>query len=62
MVQAVPSLERRLSRRRPCCGNKTEEARVRGIVGAPTFFVDTEMFWGNDRLDDSLMFASGKAS
>jgi 2-hydroxychromene-2-carboxylate isomerase len=28
---------------------QTEEARCRGIFGAPTFFVGTEMFWGNDR-------------
>src|SRR5580700_9115354 len=29
---------------------QTDQARVRGIFGAPTFFVGTEMFWGNDRL------------
>jgi 2-hydroxychromene-2-carboxylate isomerase len=37
---------------------QTEEARIRGIFGAPTFFVGTEMFWGNDRLDDALLWAS----
>jgi 2-hydroxychromene-2-carboxylate isomerase len=37
---------------------QTEQARGRGIFGAPTFFVGTEMFWGNDRLDDALQFAS----
>jgi 2-hydroxychromene-2-carboxylate isomerase len=37
---------------------QTEQARIRGIFGAPTFFVGTEMFWGNDRLDDALLFAS----
>jgi 2-hydroxychromene-2-carboxylate isomerase len=37
---------------------QTEEARVRGIFGAPVFFADGEMFWGNDRLDDALLFAS----
>jgi 2-hydroxychromene-2-carboxylate isomerase len=36
---------------------QTNEARNRGIFGAPTFFVGTEMFWGNDRLDDALRFA-----
>jgi 2-hydroxychromene-2-carboxylate isomerase len=36
---------------------QTEDARRRGIFGAPTFFVGTEMFWGNDRLDDALLFA-----
>jgi 2-hydroxychromene-2-carboxylate isomerase len=29
----------------------TEEAVARGVFGAPTFFVGTEMFWGQDRLD-----------
>jgi len=29
----------------------TEIAVERGVLGAPTFFVDDEMFWGNDRLD-----------
>ena len=28
----------------------TGEAVERGAFGAPTFFVDGEMFWGNDRL------------
>ena len=39
---------------------QTEQARVKGIFGAPTFFVGTEMFWGNDRLDDALALASGR--
>jgi len=39
---------------------QTDEARQRGIFGAPTFFVGTEMFWGNDRLDDALAFAAGQ--
>jgi len=38
--------------------DQTEQARCRGIFGAPTFFVGTEMYWGNDRLDDALLFAS----
>jgi 2-hydroxychromene-2-carboxylate isomerase len=38
---------------------QTEQARARGIFGAPTFFVGAEMFWGNDRLDDALLFAAG---
>lgn len=28
----------------------TDEAVERGVFGAPTMFVDGEMFWGNDRL------------
>jgi 2-hydroxychromene-2-carboxylate isomerase len=39
---------------------QTDQARVRGIFGAPTFFVGTEMFWGNDRLEDALEFAAGR--
>lgn len=38
---------------------RTEEARQRGVFGAPTFFVGSEMFWGNDRLDDALELAAG---
>jgi len=41
---------------------QTEEARGRGIFGAPTFFVGTEMFWGNDRLDDALFMAAERAT
>jgi 2-hydroxychromene-2-carboxylate isomerase len=37
---------------------QTEEARAKGIFGAPTFFVGTEMFWGNDRLDDAIQWAA----
>ena len=37
---------------------QTETATRKGVFGAPTFFVGTEMFWGNDRLDDALQFAS----
>lgn len=29
----------------------TQEAIERGVFGAPTFFVDGHMFWGQDRLD-----------
>jgi 2-hydroxychromene-2-carboxylate isomerase len=39
----------------------TEEARSRGIFGAPTFFTeDGEMFWGNDRLEQALDWATGE--
>jgi 2-hydroxychromene-2-carboxylate isomerase len=40
-----------------------EEARSRGIFGAPTFFTeDGEMFWGNDRLERALEWATGAHS
>jgi 2-hydroxychromene-2-carboxylate isomerase len=39
---------------------QTERARAMGIFGAPTFFAGTEMFWGNDRLEDALVWAAGR--
>ena len=33
---------------------QTDEARRLGIFGAPTFVVDRELFWGDDRLDDAI--------
>lgn len=36
-----------------------DEAVRRGIFGAPMFFVGEEMFWGNDRLEDALDWATG---
>jgi 2-hydroxychromene-2-carboxylate isomerase len=36
---------------------QTEEARKRGIFGAPTFFIGDEMFWGNDRLEEAIACA-----
>jgi 2-hydroxychromene-2-carboxylate isomerase len=29
----------------------TQEAVARGVFGAPTFFIDGQMYWGQDRLD-----------
>lgn len=29
----------------------TDEAREKGVFGAPTYVVDGELFWGQDRLD-----------
>ena len=36
----------------------TDSARALGIFGAPTFVVDSEIFWGDDRLEDALKFAT----
>jgi 2-hydroxychromene-2-carboxylate isomerase len=33
------------------------EAQALGIFGAPSFVVNGELFWGNDRLDDAIAFA-----
>jgi len=34
-----------------------EEAKSLGIFGAPSFTVDGELFWGDDRLEDALDWA-----
>lgn len=41
----------------------TAEAETKGIFGAPTFEVGSELFWGQDRLADAVAWAtSGHAS
>ena len=36
---------------------QTEEAQELGIFGAPSFLVGTELFWGDDRLEQALAIA-----
>jgi 2-hydroxychromene-2-carboxylate isomerase len=38
----------------------TEAAIALGVFGAPTFFVDGQMFWGNDRMDLMEAYLQGK--
>jgi 2-hydroxychromene-2-carboxylate isomerase len=38
---------------------QTEAAMAAGIFGAPSFTVGTELFWGNDRLDQAIAWAGG---
>ena len=38
--------------------NQTESAKQAGIFGSPTFIVDGELFWGDDRLEDAINWAS----
>ena len=38
----------------------TDAARKLGIFGAPTFAIGTEIFWGDDRLEEALAFAAGR--
>ncbi len=40
---------------------RTEQAVALGIFGAPTFIVDEELFWGNDRLEAALAWATRRA-
>jgi 2-hydroxychromene-2-carboxylate isomerase len=42
---------------RPKLREQTGLATSLGIFGAPTFMVGTEMFWGNDRLEEALDWA-----
>lgn len=41
---------------------RCEQARERGIFGAPTFLLGDSMYWGNDRLDDALQAAAAAAA
>ena len=38
--------------------NQTESAKQAGIFGSPSFIVDGELFWGDDRLEDAINWAS----
>ena len=42
----------------------TDEAVEKGVFGAPTFILNGERFWGQDRLDflDRALAASGRAA
>jgi 2-hydroxychromene-2-carboxylate isomerase len=48
---AAPDIAERLA-------GETEAARALGIFGSPTFAVGNEIFWGDDRLDEAIAFAS----
>ena len=37
----------------------TREAESLGVFGAPTFTVGSEIFWGDDRLEDAIAFRQG---
>lgn len=39
---------------------QTEEAIQLGIFGAPSFRIEGELFWGNDRLEDALAWSAQK--
>lgn len=36
---------------------QNEEAVAKGIFGAPSFVVGTELFWGNDRMEEAFAWA-----
>jgi 2-hydroxychromene-2-carboxylate isomerase len=35
----------------------TEEAKLMGVFGSPTFVVNREIFWGDDRMEDAIAWA-----
>jgi 2-hydroxychromene-2-carboxylate isomerase len=37
---------------------QTEAAMARGLFGAPSFVVGDELFWGNDRLETAIAWAT----
>lgn len=39
---------------------QTEEAKRLGVFGAPSFDVDGEIFWGDDRLEDAVSWARSR--
>lgn len=40
---------------------ETDAAQRLGIFGAPTFVIGNELFWGNDRLEQALAWASARS-
>ena len=41
---------------------QTERAEALGIFGAPTFSVGSEIFWGNDRVEQAIAYACSPSS
>jgi 2-hydroxychromene-2-carboxylate isomerase len=40
----------------------TDEARRLGVFGSPSFVVDGEVFWGDDRLEDAIAWRRSRHS
>lgn len=53
-LDMAPSMKDRLR-------SRTAAASAAGLFGAPTFMVGTEMFWGNDRLEQALAWLDPRA-
>ena len=39
---------------------ETEVALGHGVLGSPSFVVDGELFWGDDRLEEAILWAQGR--
>ena len=37
---------------------ETDAARSFGVFGSPSFIVDGELFWGDDRLEEAIKWAA----
>ena len=57
MGSAMTARPRSHARRPLTLRSATEEAQRHGIFGAPSFVAGSELFWGNDRLEQALGFA-----
>lgn len=47
----MAQLQARLEEARQIYDNNTLEAQTRNVFGVPTYIIDGELFWGQDRLD-----------
>ena len=41
-------------------GQATDEARALGVFGSPSFVVDGEVFWGDDRMEDAIAWRKAR--
>jgi 2-hydroxychromene-2-carboxylate isomerase len=58
-VDADPVLAQALSDEgKKALRTQVERAQALGVFGAPTMFAGTEMFWGNDRVEDAVEWAA----
>lgn len=56
-----PTVDRANSREnRDFLAAETQAARELGLFGAPTFAVGTEIFWGDDRLEDAIAWSQSR--
>ena len=58
-TEAKGALRARTEEAKGALRARTEEAKVLGLFGAPSFLVDGELFFGNDRLEDAIAAARG---
>lgn len=52
-------MQRLIARTAEMLERETDLARSYGILGSPSFVVDGEMFWGDDRLEEAMAWVCG---